>query len=145
MTGFDMHIVFDCVDPDRLARFWMAALGGYDFPGGPPDGYRTWDEWADANGVPEDQRNAGRTIVDTDRGRPDIFFLKVPEAKTAKNRLHLDIKAAPGLSGTERRVGVEMEVRRLEALGATVAERYDTADDFHVVMRDIEANEFCVC
>jgi hypothetical protein len=48
----DLHIVFDCADPDRLARFWMVALPGYDFPHGPPDGFATWQEWADANGVP---------------------------------------------------------------------------------------------
>jgi hypothetical protein len=71
----DIHIVFDCGDPDRLARFWMVALPGYDFPHGPPDGFTTWQEWADANDIPEQQRNAGRTLVDKHGHRPDIFFL----------------------------------------------------------------------
>jgi hypothetical protein len=48
----DIHIVFDCADPDRLARFWMVALPGYDFPHGPPDGFTTWEQWADANQIP---------------------------------------------------------------------------------------------
>jgi len=78
----DIHIVFDCADPERLARFWMVALPGYDFPHGPPDGFATWEEWADTNEIPEEQRNAGRTLVDTLANRPDIFFIRVPESKT---------------------------------------------------------------
>lgn len=141
---FDIHIVFDCADPDRVARFWMAALGGYDFPFGPPDGFASWEAWADANGIPEDQRNTGRTLVDRERDRPDIFFLQVPEPKAGKNRLHLDIKATPGLSGDERRGRIEAEVGRLEGLGASVAGRIGGGEEFHVVMRDVEGNEFCV-
>lgn len=38
----DIHIVFDCADPDRLARFCMVALPGDDFPHGLPDGFTTW-------------------------------------------------------------------------------------------------------
>lgn len=142
MATYDLHIVFDCADPDLVARFWMAALGGYDFPMGPPPGFATWEDWADANDIPEDQRNAGRTIVDKERNRPDIFFLKVPEGKAGKNRLHLDIKASPGLSRAPRRTQIEAEVARLSELGATVAEVYE--EDFHVVMLDPEGNEFCV-
>jgi hypothetical protein len=142
--GFDLHIVFDCADPDRLARFWMQALRGYDFPFGLPQGFADWDEFADANGIPVDQRNAGRTLVDQERQRPDIFFLRVPEAKAGKNRLHLDIKVAPGLQGEARRAAIESEAERLAGLGATVAERIDTEVDFHLVMYDVEGNEFCV-
>ena len=143
-TAFDLHIVFDCIDPDRIARFWMAALGGYDFPFGVPEGFDTWDEWADANGIPEDQRNAGRTLVDQDRDRPDIFFLRVPEKKVGKNRVHLDIKVAPGLDGDARRTRIEEEAERLIALGATIALRMDSPDGFHLVMQDPESNEFCL-
>lgn len=143
-TAFDLHVVFDCADPDRLARFWMAALGGYDFPFGVPEGFATWDEWADANDIPVDQRNAGRTLVDQDRDRPDIFFLQVPESKVAKNRVHLDIKVAPGLDGEDRRTRIEEEAERLIALGASVAVRMDALDGFHLVMRDPEGNEFCL-
>lgn len=141
-SGFDIHVVFDCADPDSLARFWMAALGGYDFPSGVPEGFGSWDEWADANGVPQEQRNAGRTIVDKERDRPDIFFLRVPEAKIAKNRVHLDIKVAPGLADAERSAAIEAEAERLTGLGASIA-RVDE-DDFHIVMLDPEGNEFCV-
>lgn len=144
MPAFDLHIVFDCADPDRVARFWMAALGGYDFPVGVPEGFASWDEWADANDIPLDQRNTGRTLVDKDRDRPDIFFLQVPEAKQVKNRVHLDIKVAKGLSGAERRTAIESEADRLIGLGAGVAERFDEPDGFHILMRDPEGNEFCL-
>jgi Glyoxalase-like domain len=143
-TAFDVHVVFDCADPDRLARFWMAALGGYDFPFGVPEGFATWDEWADAQGIPVEERNVGRTLVDQERSRPDIFFLKVPEGKVTKNRVHLDIKVAPGLDGDDRRVRIESEAERLIALGAGVAQRFDEPDGFHLMMRDPEGNEFCL-
>jgi hypothetical protein len=143
VNAFDLHIVLDCADPDRIARFWMAALGGYDFPFGPPDGFPTWDAWADANDIPQDQRNTGRTLVDKVRDRPDIFFLQVPEPKAGKNRLHLDIKVASGMEGDERRARIEAEVARLSKLGATVADRHED-EGFHVVMLDVEGNEFCV-
>jgi hypothetical protein len=143
-TAFELHIVFDCADPDRVARFWMAALGGYDFPFGVPGGFATWDEYADANGIPVEQRNVGRTLVDQERDRPDIFFLKVPEAKAGKNRLHLDIKVAPGLDGDARRTRIDAEADRLIALGARVTERFDNPEDIHLILRDPEGNEFCL-
>jgi hypothetical protein len=144
MTAFELHIVFDCADPDRVARFWMEALGGYDFPVGVPDGFRTWDEWADAQGIPEDQRPTGRTLVDKERSRPDIFFLQVPEPKAGKNRLHLDIKVALGLDPTARRTAIEAEATRLTALGASITTRFDEPDDYHLVLQDPEGNEFCL-
>jgi hypothetical protein len=145
MSGaFDLHVVFDCADPDRVSRFWMEALGGYDFPFGLPEGFSSWDEWADANGIPEDQRNVGRTLVDKERNRPDIFFLQVPEAKAGKNRLHLDIKVAPGLDGADRRTKIETEADRLKALGATIHTVMDSPNGFHLILQDPEGNEFCL-
>jgi hypothetical protein len=83
-------------------------------------------------------------VVDRERSRPDIFFLKVPEAKAGKNRVHLDIKVARGLEGDARRTRIESEAERLVALGAAVADRVDTAEGFHLVLRDVEGNEFCM-
>jgi catechol 2,3-dioxygenase-like lactoylglutathione lyase family enzyme len=144
MTAFDVHIVFDCADPDLVAGFWREALGDYDFPMPVPDGFTSWDAWADAQGIPVDQRPTDRTLVDKVRDRPDIFFLKVPESKSVKNRLHLDIKVAPGLEGSDRRAKIEAEAARLTALGATIIHRPDDPDDFHLVLQDPEGNEFCV-
>ena len=139
----DIHVVFDCADPDRLARFWMAALEGYDFPGGPPDGFDTWEAWADANDIPEDQRNSGRTLVDQVANRPDIFFLRVPEPKVVKNRVHLDVKVGRGDADADSRERIEAKVAELLALGASIAEDF-ARDGALVVMRDLEGNEFCV-
>jgi Glyoxalase-like domain len=141
---FDVNVVFDCADPDRVARFWMVALPGYDFPHGPPDGYQTWDEWADANNIPVDQRNRVRTLVDRAGSRPTIFFNQVPEARAGKNRVHLDIKVARGLSGDERRARIEAEAERLIVAGATTAQIIDEPTRFWYVLRDVEGNEFCV-
>ncbi|MFG1948331.1 VOC family protein [Nonomuraea sp. NPDC048826] len=132
----DIHIVFDCADPDRLAR--------YDFPHGPPDGFATWEEWADANGIPEEERNAGRTLVDEQGNRPDIFFLRVPEPKTTKNRVHLDVKVGSGLPDAERRARIEEVANRLRAVGGSVSRRIDHEEGFWLVMQDPEGNEFCV-
>ena len=139
-----LDVVFDCADPDRVARFWMAALPGYDFPNGPPEGFATWDDWADAHNIPVEVRNLARTLVDKEGDRPTIFFNQVPEVKGGKNRVHLDIKVARGLDGDERRVRIEAEAERLLAAGATVAQWVDEPDKFWVVMRDVEGNEFCV-
>jgi Glyoxalase-like domain len=138
-----LQVVFDCADPDRVARFWLAALDGYELPE-PPDGFQTWELWADANDIPEAQRNLARTLVDRAAGRPTIFFNRVPEQKLGKNRLHLDVKVAKGLSGDERRARIEAEAARLLAAGATVARRVDEPEGFWIIMQDVEGNEFCV-
>jgi hypothetical protein len=77
---------------------------------------------------------------------PRLFFQQVPEGKIAKNRVHLDVRAAPGLSGKEREEALGAECERVVALGATVYERLE-ADDFNqlcIVMNDPEGNEFCL-
>jgi hypothetical protein len=148
----DLNVVFDCADPDRLARFWMVALPGYAYPGNtaerpdaPPPGYPTWPAWADAQGIPEEQRNLGRTLVDSGGTRPVLFFLRVPEAKTVKNRLHLDLKVGAGLSGEQRQQHQDAEADRLVAAGAGVARRVTEPDGSSwLVMHDPEGNEFCL-
>lgn len=145
---YDIHMVFDCLDPHRVATFWLAALEGYDFPGSrddgmpgsPPEGFDTWETWADSIGIPEDQRNNARTIVDIEGSRPDIHFLRVPEGKVVKNRVHLDIKASAGLPASEVEARQDSEAKRLVDLGATIAERVEG----HLILRDPEGNEFCV-
>lgn len=140
-----LHIVFDAADPDRVARFWLTALTGYDWPAPPPDGYATWDAWGDAQGIPAEQRNRSRTIVDKSGGnRPDIFFLQVPEAKAGKNRLHLDIKIAAGAPAGERGALLDAEAERLCAAGAALLHTVDEAEGYWHVLQDPEGNEFCV-
>jgi len=108
------NLTFDCEDPTRLAAFWAEALrekvddGGNEF------------------------------FVSIGRGRPEAgpnwFFIKVPEGKTAKNRLHLDLLA------DDR----QAELARLVELGAKhVADKEEWGNSWSV-MADVEGNEFCV-
>lgn len=113
-------LTFDTGDPVRVATFWAAALG-YDLVAPDPEGAYIADP-------------GGRT-----RG---IFFQPVPEPKTVKNRVHLDLRP----TGTMRE-----EVDRLLELGATkvdyveiAASAVDGQSTFWTVMRDVEGNEFCV-
>ncbi len=111
------HITFDAHDPLALARFWAEVTG-----------YRVEDE-------PEDDEVL---IEAPSPGTPGILFVRVADAKTAKNRVHLDIQPP---SGTR-----DAEVERLLGLGATVHEDHRRPSDGlgWVTMLDPEGNEFCV-
>lgn len=141
----DIQITFDCADPAALADFWADALG-YELQK-PPGNFVSWDDALDAMGVPLERRNDASGIVDPDEAGPRLFFQKVPEGKQAKNRMHLDVRAAPGLDGAERMAALEAAAERLVARGATRLERHDPAPPFgagHIVMADPEGNEFCL-
>ena len=139
------QLVIDCADPDRLARFWAAALGYELEP--PPRGFSTWDEYYRDVGVPEEDLGVGAdSIIDPQGHGPRIWFQVVPETKAAKNRLHLDIHASGGRavpSGT-RRQRVDAEAMRLASLGATMAGVWhqEGLDHYGVAMKDPEGNEF---
>jgi hypothetical protein len=141
----DFQLVIDCADPEPLARFWAGALGSVFEP--PPAGFADWDEyWRDV-GVPEDELGLGADlIIDPDRRGPRIWFQVVPERKTVKNRLHLDIHAGGGRAVPleVRRQRVDAEARRLADLGATIAAALfeEGIDHYGVAMRDPEGNEF---
>ncbi len=84
-----IQVVFDCADPDRMARFWAAALG-YKLQD-PPPGFATWEAFLEKQGYPRERRDSASAIVDPEGAKPRIFFQKVPEGKTVKNRVHLDL------------------------------------------------------
>ena len=140
----EIQVTFDCGDPAALAGFWAEVLGYVVQP--PPPGFESWDQALDAWGVPADQRNSRSALVDPEDRGPRVFLQKVPEGKTAKNRLHLDVRAAPGLEGEERMTVLEAECARLVALGGRRLERFeaDQAGSGHIVMQDPEGNEFCL-
>jgi len=141
----DIQITFDSADPARLAAFWAEALG-YRIQD-PPPGFDSWDEALEAMGVPPERRNDASALVDPDGTRPRVFIQRVPEPKSAKNRVHLDVRAAPGLEGDARMAALEAEADRLVALGATRLERHEPSppmDIGHIVMADPEGNEFCL-
>lgn len=140
----DVQITFDCADPGALTDFWAVALGYQKEP--PPKDFDSWDDALRAWGVPEDQWNSRSAIVDPEGKRSRVFFQQVPEGKTTKNRLHLDIRHAPGLKGDERMAVLETEAAKLVALGASRFKRFepDEMDAGHIVMQDPEGNEFCL-
>ena len=141
----DVQITFDCADPAGLAAFWAEALG-YQVQG-PPEGFASWDQALDALGVPPERRNDASAVVDPEGSGPRVFFQRVPEGKQVKNRVHLDVRAAPGLAGDARMAALEAEAERLVSHGATRLQRYEPApplDSGHIVMADPEGNEFCL-
>lgn len=139
-----IQVVFDCADPDRLARFWASVLG-YRLQD-PPEGYGSWEEFLEDQGVPESEWNSASAVVDPDGAGPRIFFQRVPEPKTVKNRVHLDVNAGGGLGVPvdERRRRVDAEVERLRGEGATLLRPVEERGEYHVVMQDPEGNELCV-
>ncbi|WP_030253746.1 VOC family protein [Streptomyces violens] len=141
----DIQITFDCADPAGLAAFWSTALDCQ--VQGPPGGYETWEQALDAMGVPLENRNDASAVVDPKGTGPRLFFRRVPEGKQAKNRVHLDVRAAPGLDGDERMAALESEAERLVSHGATRLRRHEPAPPLeagHLVMADPEDNEFCL-
>ncbi len=110
MAAFIKSVTFDCADALQLAQFWAEALG---------------------SDVDEDSTSDKAFVEAPGWGGPNMWFNVVPEPKTAKNRIHFDLRA-PGAIGAE--------VQRLTELGATVQ---DESPDL-VVMTDPEGNEFCV-
>ena len=140
----EVQVTFDCADPSALSAFWGEVLG-YP-PEQPPAPFASWEEALDAWGIPEDHRNDFGAVSDPDKVGPRLFFQKVPEPKSVKNRVHLDVRAAPGLRGEERMAALEAEAARLVGLGATRLERHEPGgiSAGHIIMGDPEGNEFCL-
>ena len=110
MPSFVKSVTFDCSSALLLAGFWAAALG---------------------SDVDEDSTDERAWVEPAGWGGPNLWFQRVPEGKTAKNRQHFDLRAMGS---------VQDEVERLVGLGASVLR----AGDDLVVMADPEGNEFCV-
>ena len=95
-----------------------------------------------------DQWNSRSAILPIAGPHPRVFFQRVPEGKTVKNRLHLDVRVALGLEGDERMSALETEANRLEVLGATRAYRVEPdkarMESGFITMHDPEGNEFCL-
>ena len=110
-------VAIDTQNPERLARFWLAAL-----------------EWERSAEPQDDDEIAILAPGTRDDAIRRLLFLKVPEAKQVKNRLHLDLKPDDQ----------KAEVARLLHLGATHSEIGQTGNETWVVLADPDGNEFCV-
>ena len=139
------QLVIDCSDPDRLARFWAQALHYELEPA--PDGFDSWDDYYRDLGVGEEDLGIGEDSITDPRGHgPRIWFQQVPEGKTIKNRLHLDISVGGDRSVPieTRKARVDAEAQRLVSLGATLIRTLAEPglDHYAVAMTDPEGNEF---
>jgi predicted enzyme related to lactoylglutathione lyase len=105
------QIIVDSADPERLGRWWREAL-----------------DWVVVNDDPAEYE-----IRPAPDRLPGLLFVHAPDVKTAKNRLHLDLRP------DDR----DAEVARLEQLGATRVD-IGQGDVYWVVLADPEGNEFCV-
>ena len=151
--GLDFQVTFDARDPRALSTFWRDVLGyvhpsppGVDLPEG-ADTLAAWDSFLDRLGVPPQQRNVGSAIEDPDGRGPRVFFQQVSQEKVVKNRVHLDVRAAPGLQGAERMTALERECERILALGGSRVRRHEPEPPLSsgfIVMTDPEGNEFCL-
>ncbi|MEV6670828.1 VOC family protein [Streptomyces sp. NPDC051162] len=115
MASLIGHVTVDCADPYRLASFWAEVLGGSladeDLPGDP-------ESWVITGGA-------------------KLLFVRVPEPKSRKNRLHLDLQPKDRPR--------DAEVERLLSLGATLVLDHRRPDGTGwVTLADLEGNEFCV-
>ncbi|MGW7267052.1 VOC family protein [Streptomyces sp. NPDC054842] len=123
MSSKFTELAVDCADPGALARFWCAVLD-----------YEVQDE-------EEGVVSIGSPALPEGKSRPGpvppvLTFARVPEGKTVKNRLHIDVNP------TDREQ--DEEVRRLLGLGARHADVGQKGDESWVTLADPEGNEFCV-
>jgi hypothetical protein len=140
-----IQVVFDCADPKRQAAFWTEAL--HYLAEAPPEGFESWEALARSQGIPEDRWNDWAAIDDPDGVGPRLYFQRVPEAKVAKNRMHVDLNVGGGAAVPldERKARIAAEVARLKALGASDHRGATEQDgEYWVRMNDPEGNEFCL-
>ncbi len=137
-----VQVTFDCASPRAVAQFWKAVLGYVDPP--VPAGFDSWDAYEAS--LPEERRDPNRACQDPDGVGPRLYFQRVPESKTVKNRVHLDVRVGAGLVGERRLAALEAEATRLEALGARrlYLLTADEENESCLVMQDVEGNEFCL-
>mgnify|MGYP001823954029 CR=1 FL=1 len=118
MTLTIQSVTFDCDNAPELAAFWADAFG------------RSVDPAQEEHGI----FFASIGFTDPRPGQPVMMFIKVPEGKTAKNRMHLDLAADDRAA----------EVDRLVGLGETVVHDRDEYGTRWTTLTDPEGNEFCV-
>jgi hypothetical protein len=139
--AFDVQVTIDCTAPHPLADWWAETLGWEVEPQDEGVIRRAIEAGAASEADTTRHRGAlvwrqGAAIRSPDQGRPRLLFQEVPEGKTVKNRLHLDVRV-----GADR---LEDEVARLVGRGATELARRSQGPYRWVTLADPEGNEFCV-
>ncbi len=137
-----VQVTFDCANPRAVAEFWKQVLEYVDPP--VPPGFESWDAF-DAS-LPTNVQGSIWACQDPEGIGPRLFFQRVPEPKTVKNRVHLDVRVGTGLTGDERVAALEAEAARLVELGARRLWLLpaDGMNESTLVMQDVEGNEFCL-
>jgi Glyoxalase-like domain len=106
-----IQVAFDAADPPKLAAFWALALGCIPEP--PPEGLASWEDFGRSIGMPEERFGDQAAVIDPEGAGPRVYFQRVPEGKTAKYRVHLDVRVA-GLEVRGRNARpIEEQVARL--------------------------------
>ncbi|GII91544.1 VOC family protein [Sinosporangium siamense] len=137
--GYDIQICIDAKDPHVLADWWADALGWEVEPQDEDfirdmvtKGHASAEETVTYNG--KLRWKAGVAI--SRPGSPRVLFQAVPEPKTVKNRVHLDVRVGPD--------NIDSEVARLVAKGATVLHKGQQGPYWWVTITDPEGNELCI-
>src|SRR5919106_713973 len=127
--GRPIQIDIDCADPERLAAFWAEVL---EYRVAEPRNYESWLSYSEAEAKEPGERWCAAS--DPAGVGPRLLFHRVPEAKTVKNRLHLDVFVSRGAVGLEARwAAVNEEVERLVRMGGESMGR-SPDDECFVVM-----------
>ena len=129
-----IQITVDAGGPRALGAFWCKVLGYIEQP--PPPGFETWEEALDSMGIDRSDPDRAFAIVDPDGVGPRMFFLRVPEGKSAKNRLHLDVHTDPDQ--------LQERADALVEIGATLVGEFDEPEGHWITLLDPEGNEFCL-
>lgn len=142
------QLVVDCHSPRLLLPFWSAALG-YALAE-PPVGHDSWRAYYLSLGEPEESLEDGDCcdrLVDPEGHGPSVWFQVVPERKTLKNRVHLDVfvtdRSAPW---AQRRAQLASAAQRLVALGGQLRTPVPDSEGEHLAcgINDPEGNELCL-
>jgi hypothetical protein len=140
---FKIQVVIDAAEPAKLAEFWALALDYVLEP--PPHGFETWEDFGRSIGMPEEEFGDQASVIDPADEGPRLYFQRVPERKTVKNRVHLDVRVADReVRGEERKQLMSEKVEQLVEAGASIVWVNEDVRGHSIVLRDPEGNEFCV-
>ena len=131
---FKIQVVIDAAEPAKLAEFWALALDYVLEP--PPHGFETWEDFGRSIGMPEEKFGDQAAVIDPADEGPRLYFQRVPERKTVKNRVHWDVRLAGADKDSVRAT--------LVARGATFLWTANQGPHSWHTMADPEGNEFCI-